>query len=291
MKTINIDILIRDYRGGRRFSHDFYVNSDSKDSAFEEMIRLDTLGICIVQHGIYRIRLNKKEYTLKECEILIACTNDFYDNVSFSNDFEGLVVFASVDMIADVVDSTHLCHCLEGLKYHPVHKITPKKWELMKSYIALFKIKAGIFDSQESDDTAAAVGKAFLADIFNLILNNIETSPDKKAATRPQLLYRQFINLLVSTPSKPHDVEYYAKVLSITPRYLATLCKDVSGKSARVWIMEYIMNDVRRYLIGSDLSIKEIASRTLFTNFSFFSKSVKRYFRMTPLELRNSRNK
>lgn len=113
MKTINIDILIRDYNGGRRFSRDFYVNSDSKDSSFEEMIRLDTLGICIVQHGVYRIRLNKKEYTLTEGELLIAGTNDFYDNVSFSKDFEGLVVFASVDMISEMVEAPHLYHCLE----------------------------------------------------------------------------------------------------------------------------------------------------------------------------------
>lgn len=169
--------------------------------------------------------------------------------------------------------------------------VTSRKWELLKSYLALFKIKAGITDSQLSDNTASIVGKAFLADIFNLVLKNVETFPNKEAGTRPQMLYRQFINLLVSTPAKPHDVEYYSNALSITPRYLAKLCKDASGKSARVWIMEYIMNDVRRYLTGSDLSIKEIASRTLFSNFSFFSKAVKRYYGMTPLELRNSQNR
>lgn len=184
-----------------------------------------------------------------------------------------------------MVDITHLYHCLEKLKYHLVHQITSKIWELMKSYVALFKIKSGISDSRQSDDTASVVGIAFLAEIFNLVLQNVEVAPNKEAETWPQILYRQIINLLVSTSAKPNDVEYYANALSLTPRYLATLCKDVSGKSAREWIMEYIMNDVRRYLTGSDLIVKEIASRTLFTNFSFFSKAVKRYFWMTPLEL------
>ena len=49
------------------------------------------------------------------------------------------------------------------------------------------------------------------------------------------------------------------------------------------------MNDVRRYLMGTDLSIKEVATRTLFTNFSFFSNTVKRHFGMTPLGLRNKK--
>ncbi len=88
---------------------------------------------------------------------------------------------------------------------------------------------------------------------------------------------------------KPHEVAYYADKLSISPRYLANLCKAVSNKSAKEWINEYMMNDVRRYLIGTDLSIKEVASRTLFTNFSFFSKTVKHYFGKAPLELRNQK--
>ncbi|MBD5280272.1 MAG: AraC family transcriptional regulator [Bacteroides sp.] len=70
-------------------------------------------------------------------------------------------------------------------------------------------------------------------------------------------------------------VTLYADKLSISPRYLANLCKTVSGKSTKEWIDEYVMNDVRRYLIRTDLSIKEVATRTLFTNFSFFSKMVK----------------
>ena len=54
---------------------------------------------------------------------------------------------------------------------------------------------------------------------------------------------RQFINLIISTPVKPYEVAYYADKLSISPRYLANLCKDVSGKSTKEWIDEYVMND------------------------------------------------
>lgn len=291
MKTINLDILIRDYTGGKRFSHDFYVHPGKGANTDEEMIRLDTLGICIVEKGVYQICLNKEDHTLTEGKILLAHTNDFYENVRFSKDFEGMVVFASIDILEGLVEPTHLHHCLEALKENPVHRPSPLLWELLKSYTALLTIKTGISENRQSDETAAVVGKTFLADVFNLVLSDMEVKFNKKTDTRPQTLYRQFINLLISTPSKPHDVAYYAKELAITPRYLATLCKTVSGKSAREWIMEYIMNDVRRYLTGSGLSVKEIAVRTLFTNFSFFSKTVKHHFGMTPLELRNSKHK
>ncbi|MDE6668914.1 MAG: helix-turn-helix domain-containing protein [Muribaculaceae bacterium] len=289
MKTINIDILVSDYTGGCRFSKDLYVYPGKGEDTDEGMMRLDTLGFCIVEKGRYEICLNNKVFVLGCQDILIANPNDFYENVKFSSDFDGLLIFASIDLLDGLVEPTHLHHCLNVLKETPVHKISTDLWSLIKSYCAILTVKTALNTLSKSDETAEMIGKAFLADIFNLVLKDVELIPSDKSETRPQALYRRFINLLVSTPMKSHEVAYYADKLSISPRYLAALCKTVSGKSAREWIVEYVMNDVRRYLIGTDLSVKEVASRTLFMNFSFFSKTVKRYFGMTPLELRNSR--
>ncbi len=287
MKTINLDILVSDYTGGYRFSKDFYIHPGKGGDVDEEMIRLDTLGLCIVEEGAYSIRLNNRTYTLSTGEILIANTNDFYEDVEFSNDFEGMVIFASLDLLDKLVEPTHLHQSLEVLKVKPVHRIENSMWNLVKSYCAALTLKTQLHTVVKSDETAEMIGKALLADIFNLVLKDIEAIPVGGNESRPQILYRQFINLIISTPAKPHEVAYYADKPSISPRYLANLCKAVSGKSAKEWIDEYVMNDVRRYLIGTDLSIKEVASRTLFTNFPFFSKSVKRHFGKTPLELRN----
>ncbi|MDE6336532.1 MAG: helix-turn-helix domain-containing protein [Muribaculaceae bacterium] len=65
------------------------------------------------------------------------------------------------------------------------------------------------------------------------------------------------------------------------------VCKSISGKTAPEWIKEYIMNDARRYILGTDFSIKEIAMQLGFSNFAFFCRTIKKYFGKTPLELRN----
>ena len=289
MKTINLDILVSDYSGGYRLSKDLYIHPGKGGDVDEEMIRLDTFGLCIVEEGEYSIRLNNKTYTLSGGEILIANTNDFYENVRFSDDFEGMVIFASIDLLDKLVEPTHLHHCLKILKHQPVHRIEDGLWNLVKSYCASLTLKTQLHNIPKANETTEMISKVLLADIFNLVLKDIEALPIGGNESRPQILFRQFINLIISTPAKPHEVAYYADKLSISPRYLANLCKAVSNKSAKEWINEYIMNDVRRYLIGTDLSIKEVASRTLFTNFSFFSKTVKRHFCKTPLELRNKK--
>ena len=84
------------------------------------------------------------------------------------------------------------------------------------------------------------------------------------------------------------DVEAYANDLCISPKYLTTICKRHSGKTANEWITEHVLEDIRYYLKQTDLSVKQICDRLGFPNPSFFGKYVREHFGMTPLAIRNS---
>lgn len=62
------------------------------------------------------------------------------------------------------------------------------------------------------------------------------------------------------------EVSFYADKLCITPKYLTTIIKAVSGKSAKDWILEYIILEVKALLRDSSLNIQEIVLRTNFAN-------------------------
>ena len=79
-------------------------------------------------------------------------------------------------------------------------------------------------------------------------------------------------------------------VLAVLPKYLSTICKKYSGKTANTWITEHVMEDIRYYLVSTDLSIKEICVRLGFPNTSFFGKYVKEHFGVTPTQMRTMRN-
>ena len=109
---------------------------------------------------------------------------------------------------------------------------------------------------------------------------------DTKPSRHSDRLFQQFLELLSSSPVKHRTVEYYANKLSITAKYLSNICKKYSGKTANAWITEHVMEDIRYYLISTDLSIKEICSYLGFPNPSFFGKYVKEHFGMTPTQFR-----
>jgi len=98
--------------------------------------------------------------------------------------------------------------------------------------------------------------------------------------------FQHFLDLLHSTKEKHRSVEAYAADLCISSKYLTTICKKNSGKTANEWITEHVLEDIRYYLKQTDLSIKQICDIIGFPNSSFFGKYVKDHFGMTPLQFR-----
>lgn len=121
-----------------------------------------------------------------------------------------------------------------------------------------------------------------------------DNSPLGSAAWQRQELstgkshFQRFLDLLHSTDVKHRTVEAYANDLYISPKYLTTICKKNSGKTANEWITEHVLEDIRYYLKQTDLSIKQICNQLGFPNPSFFGKYVKDHFGMTPMEFRKS---
>jgi AraC-like DNA-binding protein len=116
--------------------------------------------------------------------------------------------------------------------------------------------------------------------------SKLSTLNDKQSTTQSH--FQRFLDLLHTTDLKHRTVEEYANDLYISPKYLTTICKKNSGKTANEWITEHVIEDIRYYLKQTDLSVKQICNQLGFPNPSFFGKYVKDHFGMTPIEFRNS---
>ena len=73
-----------------------------------------------------------------------------------------------------------------------------------------------------------------------------------------------------------------ARQLCITPKYLTTLIKRISGKSASEWIDSFVILEAKTLLKYSDMSVQEIAYALNFPNQSFFGSYFKRNTGMSP---------
>ncbi len=136
---------------------------------------------------------------------------------------------------------------------------------------------------------------SFIRLLFLLICETLRQhenmAGDDTSAMRDKDLFNRFLSLLERQERKFQPVSVYAEQLHITPKYLSTVCKRVSGKSPKRWITEGVMEDCYRMLAETDLAVKEIAFRQGFPNSSFFGQYFKEEAGQTPLEFRNERIK
>lgn len=110
-------------------------------------------------------------------------------------------------------------------------------------------------------------------------LNDASTTHDKE-------VFNQFLQLLSQQNQKRQRVSFYADKINISPKYLSSICKKVSGKNPMRWITENAMQDCYSLLKDTDLSVKEISNRLGFPNPSFFGQYFREQAGVTPMEYR-----
>lgn len=115
---------------------------------------------------------------------------------------------------------------------------------------------------------------------------SMTSSVDDVSTMHDKELFNAFLQLLAREDQKRQRVSYYADKLNITPKYLSTVCKKVSGKNPMRWIAESVMQDCYSLLKETDLSVKEISNLLGFPNASFFGQYFREQTGQTPVEFR-----
>jgi AraC family transcriptional regulator, transcriptional activator of pobA len=85
-------------------------------------------------------------------------------------------------------------------------------------------------------------------------------------------------------------VQYIAEILHISPNYLSSLLKVLTGQSTQQHIHEKLIEKAKEKLSTTDLSVSEIAYELGFEHPQSFSKLFKTKTNLSPLEFRHSFN-
>lgn len=107
-----------------------------------------------------------------------------------------------------------------------------------------------------------------------------EESPDKRVSI-------QFHSNLKKHVHQHHDVEFYASLACLTPKYFSTVIKQETGHNAGYWIRRHIIAEAKMLLhVRHDLPIQAIADMLGFEEQTAFSRYFKRETGLSPTEYR-----
>ena len=260
------------------------ANSSSQMEVFRFPGRLDAFVIGVCTEGETTFTSNLKEYRLKKDSLFIIGPKHILQ-IQSDDRFKAHVIVITPDFLRRInIDTKHMMPLFLQFGSRPCMELTHKECTSLRSFISMVEQE---LEGPETDFAVEIVGGLIAATIYkvgDILTHYIEEHPELENPmhNRAEEYFKQFTELLGEHYTRERSVGYYARQLCITPKYLTTLIKRISGKSVSEWIDSYVILEAKTLLKYSNMSVQEIAYDLNFPNQSFFGSYFKRNTGMSP---------
>ena len=133
--------------------------------------------------------------------------------------------------------------------------------------------------------------KLCILEILLLISEDIKLVEQNNFNYTQNNLVRKFEGSLEKYFKEEHYPKFYADQLAVTPNYLNSVCKFITGKTAGEMIRNRIILEAKRLLVNTQSTISQIAFELNFEDNSYFTKFFKSNAGVSPIDFRKNLNK
>ncbi len=264
-----------------------YITEAKRDNStiLEYPVRIDTFFVMICRKGEGKISVNMNEHTIHENSIFVNSPNNIL-HANGNSDIEGVVIGFEPTFVSEVkFDIKNILPLFLKLHENPVIDID--KTECDKLLKIIESLADEITHSQDEPyhkDIIVNYFSLFLYKLCSIMSIRLQAMPktEQSVKNRNEEYFKKFMAELQLNYKRERTVGFYASQLCITPKYLTTLIKRVSGRSAAEWIDQYVILEAKNLLRYSTMSIQEVSYHLNFPNQSFFGKYFKHHTGYSP---------
>lgn len=260
------------------------ANSASEMEIFRFPSRLNALIIGVGTEGETSLTSNLQEFRLKKDSLFIFSPKHILQ-VQSNNRFKAHLIVIAPDFLKRInIDTKRMMPLFLQFGSLPCMELTQAESQSLRSFISMVEQE---LKGSETDFSSEIIGGLIAATIYkvgDILTHYLTEHPevDSPIHNRAEEYFWQFTELLGEHYKHERSVGFYARQLCITPKYLTTLIKRISGKSVSEWIDNYVILEAKTLLKYSNMSVQEIAYYLNFPNQSFFGSYFKRNAGMSP---------
>ena len=260
------------------------ANSASEMEIFRFPSRLNALIIGVGTEGETSLTSNLQEFRLKKDSLFIFSPKHILQ-VQSNNRFKAHLIVIAPDFLKRInIDTKRMMPLFLQFGSLPCMELTHAESQSLRSFISMVEQE---LKGSETDFSSEIIGGLIAATIYkvgDILTHYLTEHPevDSPIHNRAEEYFKQFTELLGEHYKHERSVGFYARQLCITPKYLTTLIKRISGKSVSEWIDSYVILEAKTLLKYSNMSVQEIAYYLNFPNQSFFGSYFKRNAGMSP---------
>ncbi|MBQ3881107.1 MAG: AraC family transcriptional regulator [Bacteroidales bacterium] len=248
------------------------------------LYQIERLTVLFCEKGEVRFRLNLKEYSVTSGSLFILHPEDVVEPIEGSHDFDGTFFFVSDGFMKDLNlkdrDEFHLT-----FTETPYLKFKSNGISAMQNFIMMTRDMLSIKENPNRYEVIQLLFQAYMLCIRSIIKKN---NSEKAVTDGRTAIFERFLALLKDNCTLHRNVEFYAEQLQMTPKYMSTVVKQVSGRSAGKWIDDNVILRAKAMLAQGNKNIKTICDQMGFPSLSFFGRYFKRVTGMSPRDYRKS---
>lgn len=260
------------------------ASSDSQMQVFRFPCRIDAFIIGVGTEGETSVSFNLHEFRLKKDSMFIFTQKNILQ-VNSQQYFKADVIAISPDFMRRInIDIKNMMPLFLKFVENPTLALTPEESRSMRGMIAQIERETRGPETHFSFDIVSGLIAATIYKVGDIMYHYLAEHPEgqNNSHNRAEEYFKQFTHLLGEHFREERSVGFYARQLCITPKYLTTLIKRISGQSVSEWIDNYVILEAKTLLKYSTMSIQEIAYYLNFPNQSFFGSYFKRNTGMSP---------
>lgn len=260
------------------------ASSDSQMQVFRFPCRIDAFIIGVGTEGETSVSFNLHEFRLKKDSMFIFTPKNILQ-VNSQQYFKADVIAISPDFMRRInINIKNMMPLFLKFVENPTLALTPEESRSMRGMIAQIERETRGPETHFSFDIVSGLIAATIYKVGDIMYHYLAEHPEgqNNSHNRAEEYFKQFTHLLGEHFREERSVGFYARQLCITPKYLTTLIKRISGQSVSEWIDNYVILEAKTLLKYSTMSIQEIAYCLNFPNQSFFGSYFKRNTGMSP---------
>ncbi|MBQ0047755.1 MAG: AraC family transcriptional regulator [Prevotellaceae bacterium] len=296
--VIQGDILTEKQMAGNEFFssyQDKYIAMDNLDFANNPYIATqknvynsEYFFVVVVLRGTMHLSVRGIDIDVKENEHFIAtpCTH-LQTKESHCIYFSYLI---RCHLMNDIYEQTGIGKKIPLRAFVSRHqKFTSENIEILRDIYLRAKEEHKKEDYQMKELVLRAFVTAFISRTYSFAKPEDEIPHMKNS--KQHVAYSQFLTKLAEKHKEERSVQYYAKELRITPKYLSSITQMFTGLSASQVIDQYVIYAIKQTLYSNKNNIKTTSTEYNFPSQSFFGRYFKRITGFSPNEYIKQNNR
>ena len=267
--------------------NDFAIFKDLPRTQFaKDPVRLAPTVFCLVLQGTANIRVNMRDFRFGANELVTFISQHIIENLSVSADFSALFIVVSPSFIRDCIPHQEMAMPMSlRLVQSPALSLSQEECLRIQEYFSLLQARTHL----SAHPYQKNILRSLITTVFYDVVGILQRMPEAKAeeaTLHKQAVFTEFLRLVADNCTRERSVKFYAEQMCYTPKYLSSIAKSLTDRTALEWIEDYTIIEARTLLRSTSLSIQEIAYRLNFPSQSFFGKYFKQNTGMSPGQYR-----